>query len=105
MNKTDLEVRPIYYRLHNRIEGHICICFTAYTIMLELERILKKNKSGITLLRAQELTFNMYQLVYELPKSKTSKTQILQMDNEQKELYEMVIKDNGKPFVPFWMSQ
>jgi transposase len=105
MNKTDLEVRPIYHRLHNRIEGHICICFTAYTIMLELERILKKNKSGITLLRAQELTFNMYQLVYELPKSKTYKTQILQMDNEQKELYEMVIKDNGKPFVPFWVSQ
>lgn len=42
MNKTDLEIRPIYHRLHNRIEGHICICFTAYTIMLELERILKK---------------------------------------------------------------
>ncbi|GHV03851.1 hypothetical protein FACS189416_0990 [Bacteroidia bacterium] len=45
MNKTDLEMRPIYHRLRNRIEGHICICFTAYTIMLELERLLKKNKS------------------------------------------------------------
>lgn len=96
MNKTDLEVRPIYHRLHNRIEGHICICFTAYTIMLELERILKKNKSAITLLRAQELTFNMYQLIYQLPKSKTNKTQILQMDKEQKELYDMVVNDKGK---------
>lgn len=76
MNKTDLEVRPIYHRLHNRIQGHICICFTAYTIMLELERTFKKNKSGITLLRAQELSFNMYQIVYQLPKSKTKKTQI-----------------------------
>jgi len=37
MNKTDLRVRPIYHRLYNRIEAHICICFTAYTIMLELE--------------------------------------------------------------------
>ena len=100
MNKSDLEVRPIYHRLHNRIEGHICICFTAYTIMLELERILKKNKSDITLLRAQELTFNMYQLVYQLPKSKITKTQILQMDKEQRELYEMVDKGNAKPLMP-----
>lgn len=73
MNKTDLEVRPIYHRLHNRIQGHICICFTAYTIMLELERTFKKNKSGITLLQAQELTFNMYQIVYQFPKAKPKK--------------------------------
>lgn len=105
MNKTDLEVRPIYHRLHNRIEGHICICFTAYTIMLELERILKKNKSEITLLRAQELTFNMYQLVYQLPKSKSTKTQILQMDGEQRELYTIVMKNEAEPFIPFWVSQ
>ena len=49
LNKFDLAVRPIYHRLRNRIEGHICICFTAYTIMLELERILKAAKSEITL--------------------------------------------------------
>ena len=45
MNKTDLRIRPIYHRLRNRIEGHICICFTAYTIMLELERRLKEANS------------------------------------------------------------
>ncbi len=96
MNKTDLEIRPIYHRLKNRIEGHICICFTAYTIMLELERILKKNKSNITLLRAQELTHNMYQMVYQLPNSKKIKTQILKMEPEQQELYDIVINDDGR---------
>lgn len=55
MNKTDLAIRPIYHRLFNRIEAHVCICFTAYTILLVLERTLaktadKKNKkSGITI--------------------------------------------------------
>ncbi|MDR0574775.1 MAG: hypothetical protein LBG96_12235, partial [Tannerella sp.] len=39
-------------------EGHICICFTAYTVLLELERMLKKAKSDITVKRAQELTKN-----------------------------------------------
>jgi transposase len=95
MNKTDLEIRPIYHRLRNRIEGHICICFTAYTIMLELERILKKNKSQLSLPRAQEITRNMYQLTYILPNSKNTNKQVLQMDEEQKELYELIMKETS----------
>ena len=42
MNKFDLAVRPIFHRLRNRLEGHIGICFTAYTIMLVLERYLRR---------------------------------------------------------------
>ena len=90
MNKTDLQVRPIYHRLKNRIEGHICICFTVYTIMLELERLLKAKKSDITLARAQEITKNMYQLTYTLPQSGLTKTALLKMDDEQRELYDIV---------------
>ncbi len=32
MSKTDLRRRPIYHRLRNRIEAHVCISFTAYAI-------------------------------------------------------------------------
>jgi transposase len=92
MNKTDLEVRPVYHRLHNRIEAHICICFTAYSIMLEMERLLKLHNSSITLKRAQEITYNMYQLNYRLPNSKIVKNLILNMDKDQQELYEIVMK-------------
>ena len=90
LSKTDLKVRPIYHRLRNRIEGHICICFTAYTILLELERILKENDSSITLQRAQELTKTMYQLTYQLPQSGQVKNVILKMDPEQLMLYQLV---------------
>jgi len=92
MNKTDLRIRPIYHHLRNRIEGHICICFTAYTILLEMERMLKHEKSEITVKRAQELTKTMYQLSYRLPKSRMSKTKILGMDNKQQALYDMVAR-------------
>ncbi|MEN6619335.1 MAG: hypothetical protein ABFC28_07565 [Rikenellaceae bacterium] len=92
MNKTDLQVRPIYHRLHNRIEAHICICFTAYSIMLEMERLLKLHHSSITLKRAQEITYNMYQLNYRLPNSKVVKNLIMNMDKDQQELYEIVMK-------------
>jgi transposase len=82
MNKTDLRIRPIYHHLRNRIEGHICICFTAYTVLLELERMLKRAKSEITVKRAQELVKKMYQLVYRLPRSRESRTKILNIDAE-----------------------
>jgi hypothetical protein len=56
MSKTDLRIRPIYHRLKNRIEAHICIAFTAYSIYKELERILYKEKSSLSLKKAAELT-------------------------------------------------
>jgi transposase len=90
MNKTDLRIRPIYHHLHNRIEGHICICFAAYAVLLEAERMLKHEKSQITVGKAQEITKTMYQLIYRLPKSRTVKAKILKMSEEQQELYDMV---------------
>ena len=62
--KTDLDIRPMYHRLINRIEAHVCICFVAYTIMLELERILKSAGSKITLERARFLAERIYQITY-----------------------------------------
>ena len=67
MSKTDLRIRPIYHRLRHRIEAHICISFTAYSIYKELERVLHKEKSTLTIERAAELTHNMYQINYTLP--------------------------------------
>ncbi|NJX16931.1 IS1634 family transposase, partial [Tamlana crocina] len=49
MSKTDLRIRPIYHRLRHRIEAHICIAFAAYSVYKELERVLYKEKSEISL--------------------------------------------------------
>lgn len=90
MSKTDLRIRPIYHRLRKRIEAHICISFTAYTIYKELERILYLNKSGISVKRAAELTHTIYQISYILPESKQTKLVNLKMDEEQAELCHIV---------------
>lgn len=94
LNKSDLAVRPIYHRLRNRIEGHICICFTAYAILLELERILKAGKSKLTVYTAQELTRNMYALNCELPRTRAQRKIILGMTNEQQELHDLVVRSS-----------
>ncbi len=92
MSKTDLRIRPIYHRLRHRIEAHICISFTAYSIYKELERVLNKEKSSLSIERSAELTHNMYQINYTLPESKHSKSRLLNMDDEQAELYRIIQK-------------
>jgi len=92
MSKTDLRIRPIYHRLKHRIEAHICISFTAYSIYKELERVLHKEKSTLSIERAAELTHNMYKINYTLPESKQSKSLLLKMDDEQAELYRIIQK-------------
>ena len=32
ISKTDLRIRPVYHRLRDRIETHICISFVAYAL-------------------------------------------------------------------------
>jgi transposase len=92
MSKTDLRIRPIYHRLRSRIEAHICISFVSYSIYKELERVLYKSKSKLSLKRAAELTHNMYQITYTLPESKHTKSRLLKMDDEQAELFEIISK-------------
>jgi len=93
MSKTDLRIRPIYHRLKHRIEAHICLSFTAYCIYKELERILHKEKSTLSLKKAAELTHSMYQITYTLPESKHTKNKLLKMDDQQAELYNIIQKN------------
>ncbi len=90
MSKTDLRIRPIYHRLRHRIEAHICIAFTAYSIYKELERALYEVNSSLSLKKAAEITHNIYQLSYTLPGAKQRKLCLLKMDDKQTELVRIV---------------
>ena len=90
MSKTDLRVRPIFHRLRKRIEAHICISFTAYTIYKELERVLYQSKSTISLKQAAELTHNIYQLNVTLPESKQTRKILLKLDQNQTQLKKII---------------
>jgi transposase len=91
ISKTDLRIRPIYHRLKDRVEAHICICFTAYAIYKDLERLLKANRIGFSAEKAIEQIREIRQLRYTLPKSRHVKTKILQPTEAQAKLLEMKI--------------
>lgn len=91
ISKTDLRIRPVYHRLKNRIEAHICICFAAYAIYKELDRLLKENQIGISPEKAIEAIREIRQLRYVLPKSKQVKTKILLPTQMQSKLINLKI--------------
>lgn len=93
MSKTDLKIRPVYHRLARRIEAHICISFTAYKILKELERVLRKEKISFSITKAAELTQNMYQLSVNLPEIGKKQSILLKMDDEQNELIRIMAKN------------
>ncbi|MEA1897913.1 MAG: IS1634 family transposase [Bacteroidota bacterium] len=91
ISKTDLRIRPIYHRLKNRIEAHICVCFTAYAIYKELERLLKKSNINLSPEKAINEIKEIRQLRYILPKSQQVKFKILQPSPSQVQLLNMKI--------------
>jgi len=86
MNKSDLLIRPVYNGLQNRIEALTCICFTAATILLELDRQLKLSGSAIQLKKAQEITNTLYRLAH----SKEREKHVRNMEKQQEELCRMI---------------
>jgi transposase len=91
ISKTDLRIRPVYHRLKNRIEAHICICFTAYAVYKKLEQSLKINKIDLSPEKAIKEIKEIMQLRYILPKSQKVKTKILRPTDIQVRLLEMKI--------------
>ena len=61
-----MKIRPIYHRLRDRIEAHICISFVSYVLYKELERVLHQYAPDISIKKAIEVTKKMYEVVIEL---------------------------------------
>lgn len=91
ISKTDLRIRPVYHRIKNRVEAHICICFAAYAVYKELERLLALNQIKLSPEKAIKEIKEIKQLKYTLPKSKESKTKLLKPSIEQQWLLNMEI--------------
>jgi transposase len=48
VTKGTLETRPIFHFTERRIEAHVCLCFIAYKVYKELERIIHEIKLGMS---------------------------------------------------------
>ena len=53
--KGQLETRPVFHFTERRIEAHICICFMAYKVYKELERLLKMLNIDMSVDKAMDI--------------------------------------------------
>jgi transposase len=84
ISKHDLKIRPIYHRLHRRIEAHICIAFVAYKVYKELERQLEAKESSLSPEKAIEIAKTIYSIKVRTPTNSEVVSKTILLTEEQK---------------------
>ena len=69
VTKGTLEMRPMFHFTSRRIEAHVCICFVAYKVYKELERILKTTNIGLSVDKVVSIAKTVTTIKVKLPTS------------------------------------
>ena len=86
VTKGNLEARPVFHFTSRRIEAHICICFIAYKVYKELERILKLMKFPLSVDKALEIAKTIPTITMRLPYNQQKLTKTLFLTEEQQSI-------------------
>ena len=67
ITKGTLEARPVFHFTERRIEAHICICFVAYKLYKELERVLRILDIKLSVDKVIDIAKTISTVTVELP--------------------------------------
>lgn len=77
ISKGTLEMRPMFHFTERRIEAHICICFIAYKVYKELQRLIAINKIGMSVDHVLDVAKTITTIKIRLPENGTFYTKTL----------------------------
>ena len=77
ISKGTLEMRPIFHFTERRIEAHICICFIAYKVYKELERLIGINKIDMSVDHVLDAAKTITTIRIKMPENGTYFTKTL----------------------------
>jgi transposase len=77
ITKGTLELRPMFHFTPKRIEAHVCICFVAYKIYKELERILLLKGINLSVDKVLDIARTITTLKIKLPISNETMTKTM----------------------------
>ena len=77
VSKGTLEMRPMFHFTERRIEAHVCICFIAYKVYKELERLIAINKIGMSVDKVLEAAKTITTIRVRMPENGTYFTKTL----------------------------
>ena len=77
ITKGNLEMRPIFHFTPRRIEAHICICFIAYKVYKEFERVIKSKGIELSVDKVLSIAKTIPTISIRMPHNKKTITQTL----------------------------
>ena len=97
ITKGTLEMRPMFHFTPKRIEANVCICFVAYKVYKELERILKISDINLSVDKVLSIAKTITTIKIRLPSSGTIKTKTILLTPKHKSI-SMLFDEN------FWKT-
>lgn len=84
ITKGTLEARPIFHFTERRIEAHICICFAAYKLYKELERLLRLLGIGLSVDKVLDIAKTVSTVSIRLQDGTISTRTMLKTEEERR---------------------
>ena len=98
ITKGTIEMRPIFHFTPKRIEAHVCICFAAYKVYKELERILKLSNIELSVDKVLSIAKTITTLKVKLPLSNETLTRTMILTEKHKEISALFEENFWKSF-------
>lgn len=89
VTKGTIELRPMFHFTQRRIEAHVCICFVAYKVYKELERIVKLSGINLSVDNVLDIAKTITTVKVRLPTSKTTLTKTMLLTPKHKVIAEL----------------
>ncbi|KAA6330919.1 hypothetical protein EZS27_020428 [termite gut metagenome] len=86
ITKGTLEMRPISHFTKKRIKAHVCICFVAYKVYKELERILKIGGINLSVDKVLDIAKTITTLKIKLPINNETMTKTMLVTQKHKSI-------------------
>lgn len=90
VTKGTIELRPIFHFTPKRIQAHVVVCFVAYKVYKELERVIKKKKIELSVDKVLEIAKTVTTIKIKLPVSGKTITQTMLFTERQKLIEKLI---------------
>ena len=89
ITKGTLEMRPMFHFTPQRIEAHVCICFAAYKVYKELERVLKISHINMSAEKALDIAKTITTIKIKLPISGNTMTKTMLLTHKHRSIAQL----------------
>jgi len=98
VTKGTLEIRPMFHFTEKRIEAHVSICFAAYKVYKELERILKISNIDMSVDKVLSIAKTITTVKIKLPLSGETLSKTMLLTPKHKSINKLFEEDFWKSF-------